>query len=220
MTIPATLDHLLWAVPDLEAGVRDLAALTGVTAVPGGAHPGLGTANYLLALERADRPGAPRTAYLEIIGPDPAQALPAEEVNLEVGRVDRPSLHTWAVRPADLAATVGRARAQGVDVGEVRRTGRTTPDGRSLRWAMTARPRLALGGVQPFLIDWLDTPHPAEADLPVLVLRELSAVATDVAATERVLDALGAPLAVVPGAGDGLRAVLDTPRGAVELRTA
>ena len=30
MTIPSTLDHLLWAVPDLEAGVRHFAELTGV----------------------------------------------------------------------------------------------------------------------------------------------------------------------------------------------
>jgi len=215
MTVPATLDHLLWAVPDLRAGVAELASLTGVEPVPGGAHPGLGTANYLVGLR-----GTAGPAYLEVIGPDPEQDLPADEVSLGVGHVRRSSLHTWAVRPADLSATVREAAEAGVDVGEVRATERTTPDGRLLRWRMTSRPQLGFGGVQPFLIDWLDTPHPSAGDLPVLTLTSLTAQATDVAATERMLGALGAPLSVTAGPRDALRAVLQTPNGEVVLATA
>lgn len=59
----AELDHLVYAVPDLAAGVITFAEATGVTPVAGGSHPG-GTANYLVGLGPA--------AYLEIIGPDPA----------------------------------------------------------------------------------------------------------------------------------------------------
>jgi hypothetical protein len=215
MTVPATLDHLLWAVPDLAAGVAQLAELTGVEAVRGGSHPGLGTANHLLAL---DIPGTvgPRRTYLEVIGPDPEQDLPADRVNLGVGHVREPSLHTWAVRPEDLDRTVREATDAGVDVGEPRSTERTTPDGRLLRWRMTP----GAAGIRPFLIDWRDTPHPAQGDLPVLTLLELGAQAPDVAATERVLTALGAPLPVTAGPRAALRAVLDTPRGRVVLATA
>ncbi|MDD9205871.1 VOC family protein [Georgenia sp. 10Sc9-8] len=217
MSIPVTLDHLLWAVPDLTAGVQDFADLTGVTPVPGGAHPGLGTANYLVALERSDRPDGPRTCYLEIIGPDPAQQLPADQVNLGVGHVTRPTLHTWAVRPDDLDATVHAATVAGVDVGEVRSMERTTPDGRTLRWRLTARTPLPLDGVQPFLIDWVDTPHPSQADLPVLTLVDLTATAPDPAAAAHALETLGAPVPVSPDPSHGLHAVLDTPRGRVVL---
>src|SRR5699024_9464125 len=146
---------------------------------------------------------------------------PAEQVNLEVGRVHRSSLHTWAVRPVDLAATVARAREAGIELGEERSTERTTPDGRLLRWQMTAPATLALTAVQPSLTAWLDTPHPsAAAELPVLTLRELSTTAIDPARTEHVLGVLGAPLPVSAGPLDGLRAVLDTPRGEVVLETA
>jgi hypothetical protein len=46
----AAIDHLMWAVPDLVAGVDRLESLTGVRAASGGAHPGMGTANALLGL--------------------------------------------------------------------------------------------------------------------------------------------------------------------------
>ncbi|WP_152191856.1 VOC family protein [Georgenia satyanarayanai] len=215
MTVPATLDHLLWAVPDLADGVAHLAGLTGVEAVRGGSHPGLGTANHLLALDLPGTTG-PRRTYLEVIGPDPEQGLPADRVGLGVGHVREPSLHTWAVRPADLDETVRDAAAAGIDVGEVRATERTTPDGRLLRWRMTP----GSAGIRPFLIDWRDTPHPAQGELPALTLLELSAEAPDAPAATRMLAALGAPLTVTAGPRALLRAVLDTPRGRVVLATA
>lgn len=217
MSIPASLDHLLWAVPDLEDGVQHLAELTGVRPVPGGAHPGLGTANYLLALEQADNPDGSRTCYLEIIGPDPAQQLPPERIYLGVGHVTGPSLHTWAVRPDDFDATVRAAARAEVEVGEVRSIERTTPQGRTLRWRLTARTPLPLAGVQPFLIDWFDTPHPAGGELPALTLVELSATAPDRAAAEHALSVLGASVSTSADRSHGLRAVLDTPRGRVVL---
>ena len=44
-TIPAELDHLVLATPDLSATVAGLAEAVGVRAAPGGRHPGRGTRN-------------------------------------------------------------------------------------------------------------------------------------------------------------------------------
>jgi hypothetical protein len=48
--IPAHLDHLVLATPDLAATVAHFTERTGVEPAPGGAHVGLGTRNHLVSL--------------------------------------------------------------------------------------------------------------------------------------------------------------------------
>ena len=60
------IDHLVLATDDLERTVATISDGWGVTPTPGGAHVGHGTRNELVAIGDG--------AYLEIIGPDLAQA--------------------------------------------------------------------------------------------------------------------------------------------------
>lgn len=222
-TDPAVLDHLVLAVPDLDAAVEELARRTGVAAVPGGSHPGRGTRNALLGLRWA---GGDRH-YLELLAPDPAQPdVPAQDLMLGVGAslAARPRMHGWAVRvgegPHDAGAldrTVERARAAGIDMGEPVEASRRTPGGLRLSWQLAVPAPLGLGGVQPFLIDWGDGPHPTDDPLPSLELVSITLRHPAPEHAAAVLHTLGVDLPVSPGEEPRILATLATPEGEIVL---
>jgi hypothetical protein len=203
------LDHLVYAVPDLTAGVADVATRTGIIPVRGGRHPG-GTANYLLALGP--------TSYLEIIGPDREAASGARPRVFGLDRLTEARLAAWAVHPEDLDRTAASARAHGYDPGEVSPLSRRTPEGTLLSWRLTRREQQSAVELVPFLIDWGATEHPSRSGLPQVRLLTLAATHPDPPAVLHDLDAVGVDLDVTVGPQAALSALLDTPNGPVTLR--
>ncbi|AZL04917.1 MAG: VOC family protein [Brevibacterium aurantiacum] len=215
MLLPWNFDHLVIAVPNLAESVEQYHNILGVEPIPGGAHPGLGTANALLGLEFGDESGDEhRDIYLEILGPDPEQ-----DPELAVARlagITRPTVQRWAIHPDDfdgLVTSAARASEPPVDLGEVHDMTRRTPAGTLLEWRLTRRTPLALGGIQPFLIDWQDSPHPARQAMPSVHLERFWALSPDVDTTSRVLRSLGATIEVEAGVTETLHATLKGPGG-------
>mgnify|MGYP002652444142 CR=1 FL=1 len=103
--LPATFDHLVIAVPDLAESVEQCEAVLGIRPVPGGVHPGLGTANVLLGLDIGGTRA--RRAYLEILGPDPDQDPQLSAPRL--GGVIAPIVQRWAIHPSDFDGAVAAA---------------------------------------------------------------------------------------------------------------
>ena len=217
-TIPAQLDHLIITVPDLEAGVAAVEEATGVRAVPGGSHPGRGTANFLLGLAPTGWPEGAHT-YLEILGPDPQQEKPADgTLPLDAHLATEPTLQTWAIHPPAFLAKVAAANTAGIDFGEVQDMARDTAEGDRLEWRLTTRSPLPHEGAQPFLIDWGESVHPAEAALPTLELLEFRVESPEPEAAQQVLEVLGAgDTTVVEGSNCRLRARLRGPGGILEF---
>ncbi|GGU91788.1 hypothetical protein GCM10010211_68130 [Streptomyces albospinus] len=204
---PGTLDHLVYATPDLDRTVAEIAELTGIRPVRGGSHPGRGTRNELLGLGGG--------GYLEIIGPDPEQSAPQRPRWFGIDALTGPRLVTWAVRVTGIADRVAAARARGHDPGAPVAMSRRTPDGTRLTWQLT--PPGAGAGITPFLLDWGTTPHPSGAGLPVLPLVSLTATHPDPPAAQAELAALGVrwpgePVAVGPA---GITAVVAGRHGRV-----
>ncbi len=217
-TIPAQLDHLIITVPDLEAGVAAVEEATGVRAVPGGSHPGRGTANFLLGLAPTGWPEGAHT-YLEILGPDPQQDKPADgTLPLDAHLATEPTLQTWAIHPPAFLAKVAAANTAGIDFGEVQDMARDTAEGDRLEWRLTTRSPLPHEGAQPFLIDWGESVHPAEAALPTLELLEFRVDSPEPEAAREVLEVLGAgDTTVVEGSDCRLHARLRGPGGILEF---
>ena len=152
------LDHLVYAVPDLEEGVALVESVLGVRPAVGGRHPHLGSHNALLSLGD--------DAYLEVVAPDPELPRPPRGVVFNMDGITTPHLTTWAVRAERIQAVADQAGARGFDVGALAQGSRERPDGTLLQWQLSDPYVMAFGGLVPFLIAWGDSPHPARRTPP------------------------------------------------------
>jgi hypothetical protein len=204
------IDHLVYATPDLTAGVKQIESLLGVHATPGGQHPGEGTRNALVTLGP--------TSYLEIIGPDPGQPKPAVPRKFLIDDVKEPRLVTWAAKGTNLTELVAEAHRHGVPIGDVTPGSRRTPTGVLLSWHITSQRPLVADGLVPFFIDWGETPHPAASAAAGATLIALRAEHPEPEKVQRMLAALGLQLPVVKAGKPSLIATIAGPRGRVDLR--
>jgi len=224
----ARIDHLVLAARSLDEGVRWCEATFGVVPGPGGIHPLMGTHNRLLKI---GSPAFPR-AYFEIIAIDPRKAhsrpagarrwfdLDDAELQASLARHGPRLVHFVAEVP-DITDSVRRLAAQRIDRGHVIEASRDTPAGR-LSWRITVRDdgqRLFYGAL-PTLIEWGPV-HPVDS------MAESGVVLRAVELSHPRADDLGAALQTIGLSGmalkagpPNLRALLDSPRGAVSLESA
>jgi glyoxalase-like protein len=208
--ILSTIDHLVYATPDLAAGIEQVERLLGVKAIPGGQHPGGGTRNALIGLGGE--------TYLEIIGPDPDQPKPPRPRRFGIDELKGPRLVTWAAKGIDLEAMVDNAKRHAIDLGMIQSGSRKRPDGVLLSWRLTVSPALTQGGIVPFFIDWAKTQHPATSLPKGCVLVALRAEHPDANRVQADLSVLGLNLRVDSGSAPSMIATIRTPNGDVELR--
>lgn len=133
------IDHVLYAVGDLDAGATRLEEDLGLESIPGGEHPKWGTANRVVPLG---------PDYLELIGVVDAAAAAGSDLGRSV-RDAGEGLLGWAVATDDLDAVAGRLGL------EIERGARSRPDGVRLAWRLAGmREALESGGFLPFFIQW------------------------------------------------------------------
>jgi len=202
----SSVDHLVFAVPDLENGIELVLQLTGIRAEIGGRHPGLGTRNALIALGPA--------TYLEIIAPDPGQPDFDGKRPFGIDELDGPRLVTWAAKSPDIELIAGI----GDTPTSVLAGSRRKPDGTLLTWRFTDPSVMVENGIAPFFIDWGNSPHPAASAPAGATLESLSVEHPDPQRIINLFRRLGIDIPVIAAAEPGLIAVLDTPAGRVELR--
>ena len=154
---PTVVDHVLLPVANLDEGSRNLHERFGLQGIPGGRHPGVGTANVILPLA---------LQYLELIAiVDPGEAAGSRlgrrvERALEEGR----TFVAWALRTRSLEAVRGKLLRAGWNLPPVVEGSRTRPDGKVLSWRTQEVDIGAEPSPIPFVIEWRvpDGLHPGE----------------------------------------------------------
>lgn len=206
----ARIDHLIYGTPDLDATLEELEERFGIGASKGGRHPGEGTHNALYSL-------GPHV-YLEIMAPDPGQPDPDRPRWLGIDDLDQPRLLTWVAKGTELQSLVTEAAGNGVHLGPALAGSRRQSDGSEIHWHVTDPHVMIAGGVVPFFIDWRETIHPSRTAAQGLTLIGLRGEHPDPGATRKKLAALDLDLQVAQAPVPGLVAMIESPRGVIELR--
>jgi len=222
-----TLDHLVVMAANLMEGVAWCEATLGVTPGPGGEHPLMGTHNRLLKIATPDFP----TAYLEIIAINPVADHSTPTRARRWFDMDDPALraHVAQQGPAlvhavvsvpDIRAAVAALGAQGLDRGEVLQASRPTDRG-LLQWHITVRPdgQRLFDGCLPTLIQWGPT-HPTD-HMPAsgVTLHSLRVQHTQADTLRAAYRGLGWTAQAVEAGAPRLSAILQTPKGLIEIHT-
>src|SRR5687767_14564658 len=138
---PLRVDHVVYAVDDLDVAAAQFLEEHGLASVDGGRHPGWGTANRIVPLG---------PAYLELVAVvDAAEAAASPFGRWVAGvRPRRVRPFGWAVRTDELDAV---ARRLGLTVASGSRAAR---DGRLVRWRLAGIEQAAAEPSLPFFIEW------------------------------------------------------------------
>ena len=193
------LDHIMYAVPDLENSMAEIASITGIVPLDGGVHPGNGTRNALLGLSNS--------SYLEIIGPDKKQNLENTLGELLVSK-NTSGIRAWAVAVSDLASVADVAQELGFRVRD-RKESRETLEGSLLEWELLF---LEGGPLLPFFIDWKGSEHPARKAPSGCGLVELSISAEEPKVYQELLNKLQLEVSVSEGE-PAISAIIRSPKG-------
>lgn len=206
----AAIDHIVYAAPNLAAGTAAVEALVGMSAAPGGPHPGMGTRNTLMSLGD--------DVYLEIIAPDPDQPDPPNGRPFAIDAMSEGRLITFAIHASEgetIEDVTAAMAACGEDPGPISAMSRVKPDGEEIHWSLTMS---AGPGLVPFVIDWGNTTHPATVTPTGCTLVSLRGTHPDPDHIRALHSAIGIDVDVVAGDTVTFEATLDTPNGRVTLR--
>jgi Glyoxalase-like domain len=146
------VDHVIYAVDDLEAAGERFAEEFGLASVEGGRHPDWGTANRIVPLG---------SAYVELVAVVDPQVAASSDFGRPV--LDAVAIHEplvgWVIATPDVR---GIAHRLDLDVG---RGSRMKPDGTTLSWQLAGVAPALDAGALPFFIEWGGPPthHPGRA---------------------------------------------------------
>ncbi len=201
-----SLDHVIWAVPDLEDYVVRFEELTSIKPVYGGEHTNGVTANYLVSLGPC--------IYLEIVGPKPG--VTPEMLGDRAATYAREHVAGFALGadldnvPEELAKLTLGERSEG---------GRNKPDGSALSWVTAGLSDFDFGPDKfQFVIDWTSEPHPATTAAEGGEIIRLTIANPQVTGLREIVETNRLPIVLQPSGIPNIWLTINTPRGSVILR--
>ncbi|MFY0598173.1 MAG: VOC family protein [Cyclobacteriaceae bacterium] len=208
---PKSIDHLVYAVPDLDKAIDEFEIKLGVRPIFGGYHKTQGTKNALINLTN--------NCYLELLAVDHSNAeiKPPRWMGIDV--LSKSKMTRWALRSDSLEKDSKALKVFNTEMGDIGSGSRNTADGSLLKWKLTMPLALPEVELTPFLIDWSKTErHPSDL-LPDMGCELIDLYGSHPNPEHRTLvfSSLGVRLRIEQSQEVVLKAIIGTPNGIVEL---
>lgn len=148
-----SIDHVIYAVQDLDAFARRLFDEHGLASYEGGVHPAWGTENRIIPL------GSSYLELVTVVDVDVARVNPFGRAVLQVLH-ERDGFLGWVVRVNGLVRVTERQSLEAVP------GSRTLPDGSVVSWRTAGMDTMISDPSMPFFIEWDDMArHPATVSI-------------------------------------------------------
>jgi len=149
------IDHIVYAVLDLERAIDQFEMETGCRPIFGGYHTTQGTKNALVNLGDG--------CYLEFLAIDKDNKKITVNRWMGIDLVSKPTITRWALKSNDLEKEAKILKVANPNLAKITAGQRTMENGKTLNWKLTMplpKPKVEL---IPFLLDWSDSEvHPTD----------------------------------------------------------
>jgi len=149
------IDHIVYAVTDLEKAVDHLNELLGVRPMPGGVHTTKGTKNALLNLGHA--------CYLEILAVDESNTNITGPRWMGVDLIEEAQITRWSIKSNRLIEDQKILQSYDEALGEIQGGQRKMSNGEMIQWEMILPLATPMIDIMPFMTDWSQSRvHPTD----------------------------------------------------------
>lgn len=205
------IDHIVYAVFDLDKSMDNFEALLGVRPIFGGYHKTFGTKNALINLDNG--------IYLELLATDNSNKDVQKPRWMGVDVLMEEQITRWAIKSDRLKNDSRELKKYNPKMGKIAKGSRNTANGSLLMWELTMPVSLPEVELVPFILDWGQSEiHPHEA-LPKMGcdLVELYGTHPNPELYTEILSALGLSFRIEKASEIRLKMLLNSPKGSIEL---
>ncbi len=209
--IKRRIDHIVYAVSDLDAAILEFEQKFGVRPLYGGYHKTFGTKNALVNLNDQ--------IYLELIAVDNNNlgVMPPRWMGVDL--LTKNQITRWAIKSDSLKKDSKILKTYNLKMGNIVAGARNTADGSLLQWQLTMPLPTPEVELIPFLLDWSATDKHPSRIMPNTgcELIELYGTHPNPETIEDVLNALQCDFRVEKSEHMSIQLELNTPNGIIKL---
>ncbi|NRB53376.1 MAG: VOC family protein [Saprospiraceae bacterium] len=204
------IDHIVYAVPDLDQAIHDFQLKTGITPVFGGYHKNQGTKNALVNIGDG--------VYLELITIDHDNAAISSPRWMGVDLITEAQVTRWSLKSDQLEPDSDALKAFDEQMGVIEGGQRKTANGDLLSWMMILPLAEPAVEIAPFVTSWgADSIHPTQNLPEVYPLLDILFYHPDPDSLSTLWRQLGLSYPIHPAAVAQIKIILDCPNGRIEL---